>query len=367
MSKSILVKTLNQIVSDKGKDVLLSGTQVINLFADYYPQGVVEKYKLKSAYEHGIIQELIKDTKGKSDASVAVNKAIQALKDKAFMDEAIATEFIYEIAEVLKLKYTPKAVSTPVVTTPPTTPATAPKISPTPVPRVSSNTNVQVQTPTVVQSIKQYLNSALQVIQQDKKKRIQCIVSLAALLIVVTVLIFVGVDKKNRNDCDLELSSDGAYYIVTGYGGNDSIVVIPESYKGKPVKTISSEFSDSIDGKLDGGVTDVVIPDSVTCIEDYAFARCYTLTSITIPNSVTYMGKYVFYYCTSLTSITIPNSVTYIGEYAFAYCESLYSINFSGTMEQWWNAILDDYTYDNDKSEYRVFCTDGTIYHRPSK
>jgi hypothetical protein len=71
---------------------------------------------------------------------------------------------------------------------------------------------------------------------------------------------------------------------------------------------VSNTFSGCT--KLDG----VIIPDSVTSIEQSAFART-GLTGITIPNSVTSLSG--FRGCTGLTEITIPNSVTAIGSNAF--------------------------------------------------
>ena len=73
-------------------------------------------------------------------------------------------------------------------------------------------------------------------------------------------------------------------------------------------------------------VTDLVIPDSVTKIEERAFGSFDGLTSITIGDSVTSIGDYAFAYCSGLTSVTIGDSVTTIGDYAFAYCSSLASI-----------------------------------------
>lgn len=62
-------------------------------------------------------------------------------------------------------------------------------------------------------------------------------------------------------------------------------------------------------------ITEVVIPDSITTIRDYAFGGFTGLTSIAIPSSVTSIGDWAFYDCTALTTV-----------------------NYRGTEEQW-NAI----------------------------
>ena len=71
---------------------------------------------------------------------------------------------------------------------------------------------------------------------------------------------------------------------------------------------------------------DVVIPDGVTTIGQYAFGGCTNLTSITIPDSVTSIGWGAFYDCTGLTSVTIGNGVADIGGQAFFRCSELPSI-----------------------------------------
>ncbi len=80
------------------------------------------------------------------------------------------------------------------------------------------------------------------------------------------------------------------------------------------------------------GLTSVTIPNSITSIGDDAFAECYGLTSITIPNSVTSIGTEVFGWCTSLASIEIPNSVTSIGDRAFYNCKELTSITIPNSV-----------------------------------
>lgn len=92
--------------------------------------------------------------------------------------------------------------------------------------------------------------------------------------------------------------------------------------------TIPNGVTSIGNGAFDGctGLTNITIPDSVTSIEDWAFAHCTGLTNVTIGKNVTRIGHYAFYWCPNLTSIIIPNNVTFIGEWAFNACHSLTSI-----------------------------------------
>lgn len=68
----------------------------------------------------------------------------------------------------------------------------------------------------------------------------------------------------------------------------------------------------------------VVLPASVTYLEDYAFAGT-GLTSIDLPSTVAFMGKGVFSRCTSLTSATI--NAKEIGSFAFLGDTALTELN----------------------------------------
>ena len=67
----------------------------------------------------------------------------------------------------------------------------------------------------------------------------------------------------------------------------------------------------------------VVIPNNVTTIGDWAFAE-NNLTSVIIPDSVTIIENHAFSF-NNLTSVVIPDSVTAIGNNAFA-CNNLSSV-----------------------------------------
>ncbi|MBO7476630.1 MAG: leucine-rich repeat domain-containing protein [Salinivirgaceae bacterium] len=79
-------------------------------------------------------------------------------------------------------------------------------------------------------------------------------------------------------------------------------------------------------------VTEVVIPEGVVSIGDYAFIGCKGLTSVIIPNSVTNIGLAAFFGCEGLVSIAIPESVTTIENETFMYCFNLSSVDIPNSV-----------------------------------
>ncbi len=169
------------------------------------------------------------------------------------------------------------------------------------------------------------------------------------------------------------LSEDGTYYIVTGYEGSDTKVIIASTYENLPVKRIEAYAFQNA-----GNVTELVIPASVESIARLALNGMYALEKLTVPfigetngeydyttfgyifgasrysdnasyvpsslktvvvtvgglksyafygckyietvefrTPLTQIPEYSFYGCTAMTTFNIPETVTFIGQNAF--------------------------------------------------
>lgn len=93
-----------------------------------------------------------------------------------------------------------------------------------------------------------------------------------------------------------------------------------------------------VDGTLIDG--DIVIPDGVTNIGNYAFYYQSGITGVHIPDSVTSIGTWAFGN-TGLVSVTIPDSVTSIGSSAFRSCTSLKTLVIDSGV-----SMIGDYAFD---------------------
>jgi len=115
----------------------------------------------------------------------------------------------------------------------------------------------------------------------------------------------VAVDHRCGDNLTWELSSDNKVLTIEGYGDMWDFTLtsmtdntIPWSYAYTTIEQ-------------------VILPQGITGIGDYAFFNHRQLTTISLPSSLTRIGAYAFAR-NAFPSITIPEAVTQIGDYAFA-------------------------------------------------
>lgn len=153
---------------------------------------------------------------------------------------------------------------------------------------------------------------------------------------------------------------------LTRYTGLGSSVVIPESTNGYTVTSIgSSAFLNcagvtnviipnsvtniGVQAFTGCGLTSVVIPDGVVSIEQSAFLNCYDMASLTIGSNVVNIGDYAFGSCSSLTNVFIPKSVTNINCTAFNVCSSLKAMTTDEENPAY--SSMDGILFDKDQSK----------------
>jgi hypothetical protein len=155
------------------------------------------------------------------------------------------------------------------------------------------------------------------------------------------------------NNVILSLSSNGLSYNVKGHVLGEKAIadslVIPSSYNGLPVLSISPRAFDGCSGirgslvipntissigkyafrGCSGFTGPLVIPDSVTSIENYAFSGCAALSgTLTLSTTLTSINYATFQGCNTITQVLIPPSVTSIADYAFDGCGALATVTF---------------------------------------
>ena len=85
---------------------------------------------------------------------------------------------------------------------------------------------------------------------------------------------------------------------------------------------------------------EVIVPEGVTTIYDYAFASCKNLKRIILPEGLNKINAYTFLDCENLVDVNIPSTVKEIDSSAFSMCNSLESIDISDGVEKMGNYIF---------------------------
>ena len=82
------------------------------------------------------------------------------------------------------------------------------------------------------------------------------------------------------------------------------------------------------------GLTSMDIPEGVTSIGYGAFYDCFSLKEVCFPATLTTIERYAFYQNRSLTSIELPDGITLLNESVFQECTKLKHVKFPGNLKK---------------------------------
>ena len=116
---------------------------------------------------------------------------------------------------------------------------------------------------------------------------------------------------------------------ITAYKGKETAVTVPDSIGGKPVVEIGEyAFSPERPRVLSAlkpyleFIVEVILPLSVTKIENSAFEECVSLEKITVSPELAFIGELAFKNCKALASFEMPKKEIHLRN-AFLGCNRL--------------------------------------------
>ncbi|MBO7395725.1 MAG: leucine-rich repeat protein [Ruminococcus sp.] len=129
------------------------------------------------------------------------------------------------------------------------------------------------------------------------------------------------VDENNKTFC----SVDGVVFTKD----MKTLVAYPTSYYTKTY-TVPDGVETIGDGAAyNSDIESLILSDSVTRVDDFAFTYCKKLKSIKFTNSLKFIGYSGFGNCASLESADVPASVETIDTNAFGYCAALKTLTIN--------------------------------------
>lgn len=149
--------------------------------------------------------------------------------------------------------------------------------------------------------------------------------------------------EENEQGLAFYLQDDGTYAVGSGTAINLSTIIVPSTYKGKPVTKVQRYGFSSRQYNVEGIVfrfKKVVLPESIISIDEYAFSD------------------------SSLEEIVVPKSVTRVGEcaFSFSYTSNFRRIQFNGTFDEFKRIeFADNWISSTEENEIKFAFDDQVV------
>lgn len=161
----------------------------------------------------------------------------------------------------------------------------------------------------------------------------------------------------------------------------EDIMVIPETFEFKNIqyRVVGIQYPGFKDCNA---LTTVILPNSISYIEESSFSNCRNLERIKLSSNIDIIPKYMFYGCKKLESLILPSGVKEIATHSIYGCKSLtevtipasvkairqfafnvrrsWKINFPGTITDWYR-LNKEGGWDLSPFGCEVKCSDGQV------
>lgn len=111
----------------------------------------------------------------------------------------------------------------------------------------------------------------------------------------------------------------------------------------------------------------MILPAGIETIDSNAFAK-KDIIEVLLPDTLTAIGDYAFYGCENLSTIKLPTSLTSIGNGAFGHCHGLKSIELPDNTESIaWNAFFESGLIGETVENKKYSIKDGLFIDKANK
>lgn len=254
-----LISALSDIINTRGADFLTENVKMTaNILLDMVPEAEKERRRIKQTLSSDAMDIIYSVSDNISDAEMLVNKAVKCLADETDWSEDIARDTLLILMSAIYPDIQLDTMSAPA-------------------PKPQNGAPVITASPTTQSIVYEYNDDDYTRMWSLEFKPIK-----------------------------------GDSYAIARYSAfeKENTIILPTSYKGKPVTQISDRAFKNAD------IAEIIMPDSIIKIGNSAFEDT-GITECTIPDSVIEIGNSAFANCNKLKKIHLSSELRKIGSSAF--------------------------------------------------
>ena len=165
------------------------------------------------------------------------------------------------------------------------------------------------------------------------KKWFGIAIAVAVLLAAAFSIAYLKMDRTYKTeDWTYKKMDNGGICLVEYIGERTELLELPSEIEGQPVLRLGEEGGQGCSLAF-SPVREIVLPDQLEEIEDFAFSLAMQLETIILPKSLVTIEKGAFVDCANLKQLELPEGLKTIGVAAFSGCSGLNQLELPEGLE----------------------------------